>query len=59
MDEYRAALIAEARNEDFRGSLQHLRSWEQIDKLLVSLADELEESERQVFVHETLRESAT
>lgn len=59
MDAVRADLIARARNENFRGALQHCRSWADIDSLLMSLADELEEAERQIFVHETLRESAT
>lgn len=36
------ALVEEARNPDFRQELQHLRSWSQIDWLLMSFADALE-----------------
>lgn len=57
MDPTRSALIQEARNPDYAGSLQHLRSWSQIDSLLQKLAGELEEAEREIFVLKTLCES--
>ena len=58
MNAERSELIAKARDENYRGCLQHLRSWSDIDSLLMALADELEEAERRIFVYETLRESA-
>jgi hypothetical protein len=41
MTEGAKALIAEAHNPDFRHEMQHLRSWKQIDDLLIALADRL------------------
>jgi len=35
-------LIEQARDPDFRGAMQHLRSWSDIDALLIALADRLE-----------------
>ena len=58
MVEDRKTLIEQARNEDYRGPLQHLRSWSDLDRLLSCLADELEEAEREIFVLKALRESA-
>ena len=35
-------LIAAARDTNYRGVMQHMRSWEEIDALLIEFADKLE-----------------
>ena len=58
MNTDRTALIAQAKDKHYRGAMQHLRSWSDLNRLLMQIADDLEEAERQIFVLQTLRESA-